>query len=66
MLDPKPQKEPIAITGIGCRYPGGISNPESFWKVVSEGVDAIGEIPPDRIDLETYYDPKPRTMGKMR
>jgi acyl transferase domain-containing protein len=57
--------EPIAITGIGCRFPGGVHDPQSFWKLVSEGVDAIQEIPADRIDIERYYDPKPGTPGKM-
>ncbi len=56
---------PIAIVGIGCRFPGGIVDPESFWRVLSEGVDAITEIPADRFDIERYYDPTPGTRGRI-
>ncbi|MDX6364046.1 MAG: polyketide synthase, partial [Streptomyces sp.] len=38
----------IALVGIGCRYPGGVVDPESFWHVLRDGVDVIGEIPPER------------------
>ncbi|MFI0965123.1 beta-ketoacyl synthase N-terminal-like domain-containing protein [Streptomyces sp. NPDC021080] len=38
----------IALVGIGCRYPGGVVDPESFWHVLRDGVDVIGEIPPQR------------------
>ncbi|MFF6994951.1 beta-ketoacyl synthase N-terminal-like domain-containing protein [Streptomyces sp. NPDC008313] len=38
----------IALVGIGCRYPGGVNGPESFWNVLKDGVDVIGEIPPER------------------
>ncbi|MHC3468731.1 type I polyketide synthase [Streptomyces sp. 7R007] len=38
----------IALVGIGCRYPGGVVDPESFWRVLRDGVDVIGEIPPER------------------
>ncbi len=58
-------KEAIAIIGIGCRYPGGVDSPEKFWSLLSNGTNAITEIPSDRIDIETYYDPRPATPGKM-
>ncbi|MFE3019708.1 type I polyketide synthase [Streptomyces sp. NPDC059256] len=45
------KREAIAIVGMGCRLPGGVSSPEAFWKVVSEGVDTIGEIPEERREL---------------
>jgi hypothetical protein len=49
--------EPIAIVGMGCRLPGGASDPDSFWKLLSEGADVVGEIPVDRWDADAYYDP---------
>ncbi len=57
-------REPIAIVGIGCRFPGGARNPETFWKLLSEGVDAVSEIPADRWDPRLYYDPEPGKPGK--
>jgi hypothetical protein len=57
--------EPIAIIGIGCRFPGGADTPESFWQVLHDGVDTITEVPPDRWDIEEYYDPNPGSPGKM-
>jgi 6-methylsalicylic acid synthase len=40
--------EPIAIVGMGCRFPGDVTSPEVFWQSLVDGVDAIGEVPPDR------------------
>ena len=57
--------EPIAIVGIGCRFPGGVHDPESFWRLLSGGVDAIGEVPSDRWDADAYYDPDPQAAGKI-
>lgn len=59
------QTEPIAIVGISCRFPGGANNPELFWQLLHNGVDAIGEVPPQRWDVDAYYDPNPETPGKM-
>ena len=56
--------EPIAIIGIGCRFPGGVSGPDSFWRLLEEETDAIREVPPGRWDLETVYDPDPDVPGK--
>ena len=58
-------RDAIAIVGIGCRFPGGVDDPASFWKLLSEGRDAITEVPPDRIDLERYFDAEPATPGRM-
>jgi acyl transferase domain-containing protein/acyl carrier protein len=58
-------RDPIAIVGIGCRFPGGVDSPSTFWQVLLEKVDAIGEIPRDRFDLDVFYDPRPATPGKV-
>ncbi|MBC6435614.1 type I polyketide synthase [Nostoc sp. HG1] len=55
--------EPIAIIGIGCRFPGA-KDPEAFWELLRKGVDAITEIPKNRWDLDKYYDPNPEIPGK--
>ena len=56
---------PVAIVGIGCRFPGGVSDPASFWRLLGDAVDAITEIPNDRIDLAHYHDPRPATPGRI-
>ena len=56
--------EPIAIVGIGCRFPGA-QDPDAFWRLLADGTDAIGEVPPDRWDPETYFDTQSTTPGKM-
>ncbi len=55
--------EPIAIVGIGCRFPGGVTGPDSLWELVAGGVDATGEQPGDRWDIERFYDPDPDKPG---
>lgn len=57
--------EPIAIVGIGCRFPGGADSPDEFWNLLSDGIDAITDIPEDRWDWKRYYDPDPEKPGKM-
>ncbi|RPJ17495.1 MAG: polyketide synthase, partial [Chloroflexi bacterium] len=57
--------EPIAIIGMGCRFPGSANSPEAFWQLLHEGKDAIREVPPERWDIDAFYDPNPNTPGKM-
>ena len=48
--------EPIAIVGMACRFPGGVNDLESYWRLLYDGVNAIGETPPDRWDVDAFYD----------
>ena len=63
-LSPKQAPEPIAIIGIGCRFPGGANNAERYWQLLVDGVDAITEIPPDRWHINKFYHPDPAKPGK--
>ncbi|MDC0708568.1 SDR family NAD(P)-dependent oxidoreductase [Stigmatella sp. ncwal1] len=56
--------EPIAIVGIGCRFPGGIVDPETFWRLLTQGRDATSEAPHGRWDDESLFDPDPSAPGK--
>jgi len=57
-------KDRIAIIGIGCRFPGGVNDAESFWKLLVERRDAVSEVPADRWNVERYYDREPAIPGK--
>ena len=54
--------EPIAIVGIGCRFPGA-DGPEGFWRLLSGGVDATTDVPADRWDVDAFYNPDPSVPG---
>jgi acyl transferase domain-containing protein/acyl-CoA synthetase (AMP-forming)/AMP-acid ligase II/acyl carrier protein len=54
--------EPIAIVGIGCRFPGA-DGPEEFWRLLSGGVDATADVPADRWDVDAFYNPDPSVPG---
>lgn len=62
--DQKPENEPIAIVGIGCRFPGQANSPEAFWQLLRNGIDAITEVPADRWNVESVYDPDKTKPGK--
>ncbi len=59
------KREPIAIIGIGCRFPGGADSPARYWRNLTEGVDAIGEVPADRWDYRQFYDEDTDKPGKI-
>ncbi len=54
----------IAIIGIGCRFPGGINDCSTFWKLLTEGREAVGEVPADRWNVGRFYDAEPGLAGK--
>lgn len=58
--------EPIAIVGVGCRLPGGITNAQSLWSVLEGGVDTISQVPEDRWDAAGLFDADPDCPGTMR
>src|ERR1700743_2663751 len=62
---PTDMTEPIAVVGIGCRFPGNVTGPDSFWQLLLDGVDAIAEVPADRWDAGAFYDPDPSVSGRM-
>lgn len=56
--------EPIAIVGIGCRFPGGIRGPEDYWDLLLAGRDAVTETPGHRWDADEFFDPDPTTPNR--
>ncbi len=57
-------REPVAVIGMGCRFPGGADNPRRFWRLLRDGVDAITDFPRDRLHGTDYYDADPEAPGK--
>jgi acyl transferase domain-containing protein/acyl carrier protein len=64
MVHTRMQKDGIAVIGIGCRFPGGVNDTESFWKLLAEGRDVVSEVPADRFNVERFYDAEPGIAGK--
>ena len=59
------QQEPLAVVGMGCRFPGGVDSPEAYWQLLRNGVDAITPVPRERWDAEKLYDADPDAPGKI-
>src|SRR6266545_3868772 len=57
-------REPIAIVGIACRFPGA-QDVEAFWQLLREGREAVGGVPRARWDVDAYFDPDPQRTGHM-
>ena len=57
-------REPVAIVGAACRFPGEANRPEVFWQLLRDGINAVEPIPDGRWDVATYYDPNPEAVGK--
>ncbi|MGK5631895.1 polyketide synthase, partial [Streptomyces sp. URMC 123] len=53
----------VAIVGVGCRFPGGLSNLAELWEALSHGRDLVGEVPEDRFDRDRWVDPGPARPG---
>src|SRR5262245_6069295 len=60
-----PADVPIAIVGIGCRFPGGAVDPRSYFRLLCDEIDAIGDVPVDRWDVDRYFDADPSAPGTM-
>lgn len=66
VLDPfETAAEDIAIVGIGCRLPGSVNSSAALWQLLQENQDALAEVPPDRWNLDDYYDEEAGVAGKI-
>lgn len=57
-------KEPIAVVGLGCRFPGGGDDPEKFWSLLRDGTDCISEVPEIAGKSMTTIIPTPKCRGR--
>jgi acyl transferase domain-containing protein/NAD(P)-dependent dehydrogenase (short-subunit alcohol dehydrogenase family)/acyl carrier protein len=62
---PSSFSEPIAIIGMGCRFPAGGNDARSFWKILRNGIDTVGEIPPERWQVDALASPDEDAPGKI-
>ncbi|MEZ4453137.1 MAG: SDR family NAD(P)-dependent oxidoreductase [Nannocystaceae bacterium] len=62
---PPVDDDAVAIVGFGCRFPGDVASLDDLWERLVAGVDAITEVPPNRWDIDAYYDPDPRAPSRM-
>ena len=59
-------REPLAVIGIGCRFPGGIDSPTAYWDALLNGINAICEVPDDRWKHARFHDTNPEKSGCIR
>ena len=59
------QGEPIAVVGLGCRFPGDADTPADYWRLLSEGTDAVTEVPAARWLADAFFDADPSAVGRM-
>ena len=59
------EREPLALVGIGCRFPGGVRDAASFWNLMASRKSGVTEVPPDRWDAERFYSPDPLSTERM-
>ena len=62
----QPQREPLAVIGIGCRFPGGIDSPVAYWDGLLRGINAICDVPDDRWKHARFHDTNPEKSGCIR
>lgn len=60
----KAPRTPIAVIGMACRLPGGITSPDQLWEALLRGDDLVTEVPPERWDADEYYDPQAGVPGR--
>src|SRR5690242_3341409 len=56
---------PLAIVGIGCRFPGGADSAQTFWNLLRDGTDATRVVPETRWHAGRFHDPNPAKVGKV-
>lgn len=56
---------PIAIIGVGGRFPGDASNPEKLWDLISKGRSALSEVPRDRFNVNAFHHPHRERQGTL-
>jgi 6-methylsalicylic acid synthase len=57
--------QPVAVIGMGCRLPGRVDSPESFWRLLSGGAEGIGQVPPDRWEPYAAHRPEPAALRRV-
>ena len=57
------RRVPLAVVGLGCRFPGGADDPDALWSLLEEGRDVIGEVPRERWESGEWFDPDPERPG---